>query len=193
MLGVDAFAVAFGVVIVAELGDKSQLLTLSFAARYPAWLVLAGVTIAALLMLGLAVLAGSMFALVLPIAVVQVAAGIAFLAFGIWTLRGDDDEQLAGAAQVRGVARALLTVAGAFLIAEFGDKTMLATLTLAATADPLGTWLGAGAGMVGANVAAIVVGALLGARLPRRPIRILAALAFLVVGALLIAEGAALI
>ena len=104
MLGVDAFAVAFGVVIVAELGDKSQLLTLSFAARYPAWLVLAGVTIAALLMLGLAVLAGSMFALVLPIAVVQVAAGIAFLAFGIWTLRGDDDEQLAGAAQVRGLS-----------------------------------------------------------------------------------------
>jgi Ca2+/H+ antiporter, TMEM165/GDT1 family len=74
-------------------------------------------------------------------------------------------------------------------VAELGDKTMLATLTIAATAEPIGTWLGASAGMITANLLAILVGALLGAKLPERAIRILAAAAFAVFGVVLILEG----
>lgn len=188
----EALLLAFGVVLVAELGDKSQLLTLAFATRHPAWLVLAGVGIASLLMQALAVVVGAAFAMALPTEPIQVVAGIAFFIFAAWTLRGDDD----GAADARPTRRgaaALLGIVGAYVIAEFGDKTMLVTLALAATNEPLGTWLGASGGMFAANVAAVVVGAVLGARLPRRPVRLLAAMAFVIFGALLLGEGLGLL
>jgi Ca2+/H+ antiporter, TMEM165/GDT1 family len=187
----EAFLLAFGVILIAELGDKSQLLTLAFATRHPAWLVLLGVGLAALLMQGGAVLVGAAFAMALPTAPIQVAAGIAFFVFAAWTLRGDDDEHADRPSRRGGTA--LLAIVGAIIVAEFGDKTMLVTLTLAATNEPVGTWLGASAGMFGANVAAVIVGALLGARLPRRPVRRLAALAFVAFGALLVAEGLGLV
>lgn len=189
---IDAFTVAFVVVLLAELGDKSQLLTLAFATRHHWWLVLAGVAIAALLILGVSVAAGRLFALALPTGAIEVAGGIAFLLFAIWTARGDahGDAAVAAAGSRR---MALLTIVGAFLVAELGDKTMLATLTLAAMQEPVGTWLGGSAGMVSANVVAIVVGAVLGARLPERPIRLVAAAAFVVFGVLLLAEGLGLI
>jgi Ca2+/H+ antiporter, TMEM165/GDT1 family len=189
----DAFLISFGVILLAELGDKSQLLTLAFATRYPAWLVLVGVSIAAFVMLGASVLLGTAFAMALPTAAIQVAAGLAFLGFAAWTLRGDGGHEEGAVRPARSTAMAVVTVAGAFLLAELGDKTMLATLTLAATQEPLGTWLGASTGMISANVAAIVVGALLGRRLPQRPIRIVAAAAFAVFGVLLVAEGLGLL
>ena len=188
----DAFLLSFGVILLAELGDKSQLLTLAFATRYPAWLVLAGVGIATLIMQAGAVLLGTIFALALPTGPIQVVAGLAFFAFAIWTLRGDDDDETDGQ-PARSGGMALLAIVAAILVAEVGDKTMLVTLTLAATNDALGTWLGASAGMFSANVVAVVVGATLGARLPRRPVRILAALAFVVFGLVLVGEGLGLI
>jgi putative Ca2+/H+ antiporter (TMEM165/GDT1 family) len=84
----------------------------------------------------------------------------------------------------------VLAVGVAFFLAELGDKTMLATITLATTEEAIGTWLGSTAGMVVADAIAIGLGAWLGARLPDRPIRIGAALAFVVFGLLLIGEGA---
>jgi putative Ca2+/H+ antiporter (TMEM165/GDT1 family) len=82
-----------------------------------------------------------------------------------------------------------VTVGTAFFLAELGDKTMLATITLATTYEAVGTWLGSTAGMVAADALAIGVGALLGTRLPERAIRIFAALMFVFFGVLLIAEG----
>ncbi len=70
---------------------------------------------------------------------------------------------------------------------------MLATVTLATTEEPWGTWLGSTAGMVAADVIAIAVGAFLGTRLPERAIKVFAAVAFVVFGVLLIAEGAHLL
>ena len=77
----------------------------------------------------------------------------------------------------------------AFFLAELGDKTMLATITLATKEGAFGTWLGSTVGMVAADALAIGVGALLGARLPEKAIRIGASVAFLVFGLLLIAEA----
>jgi len=85
---VDAFLLSFGVVFLAELGDKSQLMALAFASRYRAMTVLLAVTIATLLVHAGSVLLGSMFALALPTNVIQVAAGPAFFGFRAWTLRG---------------------------------------------------------------------------------------------------------
>jgi putative Ca2+/H+ antiporter (TMEM165/GDT1 family) len=70
---------------------------------------------------------------------------------------------------------------------------MLATITLATTEEPIGTWLGSTVGMVAADALAIAIGAVLGTRLPERAIKLSAAAAFMVFGALLIAQGLALI
>ena len=70
---------------------------------------------------------------------------------------------------------------------------MLATVTLATTEEPVGTWLGSTAGMVAADAVAVVVGAVLGTRLPDRAIKVFAAGAFVVFGAVLVATGLALL
>lgn len=189
----DAFALSFGVILLAELGDKSQLMALAFASRYSAWTVLVAVSLATLLVHAGSVLLGSAFALALPTAAIKVVAGIAFFGFAAWTLRGDrlgaDDESRA-----RRTGRwALLTIGTAFLLAELGDKTMLATITLATTEEPIGTWLGSTAGMVAADALAIAIGAVLGTRLPERAIKLFAAAAFVVFGALLVLGGLGLV
>jgi Ca2+/H+ antiporter, TMEM165/GDT1 family len=176
----------FGLVFLAELGDKSMLLAIGFAARYRPWPVLGGIAIAAFTMLGLSTLAGAALGLALPERVLAIAGGVLFLAFGFWTLRDDDDDD--EAASVRGES-VLLGVTAAFLLAEFGDKTMFATVTLATTQAPLATWLGAGIGMTAASGIAIAITSWAGGRLPERPVRLAAAVAFLLFGALLLFEG----
>jgi Ca2+/H+ antiporter, TMEM165/GDT1 family len=186
---VNAFALSFGVIFLAELGDKSQLMALAFASRYRAREVLVAVSAATLLVHAGSVLLGSAFAYALPTAAIQVVAGISFFGFAFWTLRGDtlgeEDERRAGDTR----RSALLTIGIAFLLAELGDKTMLATVTLATTQEPIGTWLGSTAGMVVADAIAIGVGAVLGARIPERAVKVAAAVAFAIFGAVLIAEG----
>jgi putative Ca2+/H+ antiporter (TMEM165/GDT1 family) len=186
----DAFLLSFGVIFVAELGDKSQLMALAFATRFPAVSVLVAITIAtALVHLG-SVALGVTVAAVLPTKVVSIVAGLAFLGFAVWTLRGD---VLGGADEERSrrdAARSVVvTVGTAFFLAELGDKTMLATVTLATHEEALGTWLGSTAGMVAADAIAIGVGKVLGANLPERAIRIGAAVAFVVFGLILIWQG----
>jgi putative Ca2+/H+ antiporter (TMEM165/GDT1 family) len=186
---VDAFLLSFGVIFLAELGDKSQLMAMTFATRYRPLTVLLAVTLATLRVHAGAVVVGALFAVALPRDLISIVAGIAFLVFAAWTIRGDelgeDDERRAE----RGGRWALLTIGTAFFLAELGDKTMLATITLATSNEAIGTWLGSTAGMVAADALAIGVGAVLGARLPERAIKIFAAVAFLVFGAILIAEG----
>jgi Ca2+/H+ antiporter, TMEM165/GDT1 family len=190
---VDAFLLSFGVIFLAELGDKSQLMAMTFATRYRPLVVLTAVTIATLLVHAGSVIVGRVFALALPRDLISIVAGIAFLVFAAWTIRGDelgeDDESRAA----RGGRWALVTIGTAFFLAELGDKTMLATITLATTNEPIGTWLGSTAGMVAADALAIGVGAILGSRLPERAIKVFAAAAFVVFGVLLIAEGVGVI
>jgi putative Ca2+/H+ antiporter (TMEM165/GDT1 family) len=151
------------------------------------------VTIATLIVHAGSVLLGSVVALALPTALIQVVAGLAFFVFAAWTLRGDslgeDDESRA-----RRTGRwAVLTIGTAFFLAELGDKTMLATVTLATTEEPWGTWLGSTAGMVAADAIAIAIGAFLGTRLPERAVKVFAAGAFVVFGVALILEGLGLV
>ena len=189
----DAFLLSFGVVFLAELGDKSQLMALAFASRYRALTVLIAVTIATLLVHAGSVLIGAAFALALPTAAIQVIAGLAFFGFAAWTLRGDRLGEADEGRAARTGRWALLTIGTAFFLAELGDKTMLATVTLATTEEPIGTWLGSTAGMVAADAIAIAVGAALGTRLPERAVKLFAAGAFVVFGAILIAEGLGLV
>jgi Ca2+/H+ antiporter, TMEM165/GDT1 family len=189
----DAFLLSFGVIFLAELGDKSQLMALTFASRYRAVTVLVAVSVATLLVHAGSVLLGSAFALAVPASTIQLVAGIAFFVFAAWTIRGDTLDEAGERRATRTGGWALLTIGTAFFLAELGDKTMLATITLATTEEPVGTWLGSTAGMVAADALAIGIGAVLGARLPERAIKWFAAGAFVVFGGLLVAEGLRLI
>ncbi|HET7721799.1 MAG TPA: TMEM165/GDT1 family protein [Acidimicrobiales bacterium] len=185
----DALLLSFGVIFVAELGDKSQLMALAFAARYKALPVLAGITIATAIVHALSVVVGVSVGAAFPTEVISVVAGVAFLGFGLWTLRGDSLSEAEAAKAHRSDRSALVAASLAFFLAELGDKTMLATITLATTEGAFGTWAGSTLGMVAADALAIAVGSVLGTRLPGRAIRIGAAISFFVFGALLIAEG----
>lgn len=187
---IDAAVISFAIVFLAEMGDKSQLITLAFATRYRASVVLLAITAASLLLSAGSVIVGAALALAVRTDLVQIAAGLVFLVLAPWTLRnsglggGDkaDDLRLSG-------VWAPLAIGGAFFLAEFGDKTMLVTMTLAATEEPVGVWLGSALGMVAANAIAIAIGAAIGTRLPERWLRRLSAAAFVVFGVVLIGQG----
>ncbi len=189
------FVLSFGVIFVAELGDKSQLMAMAFATRFPAWRVLVGITVATAVTHALSVAVGALVAEHLPTRAITVVAGLAFLAFAAWTWRGDDlddeDEAAAARAGRRGAVAATAAIGATFFLAELGDKTMLATITLATTHGAVGTWAGSTVGMVAADALAIGVGRQLGARLPDRAIRIGATVAFVVFGLVLVAGGIA--
>jgi putative Ca2+/H+ antiporter (TMEM165/GDT1 family) len=186
-----ATLVSLVVIFVAELGDKSQLMALTFATRYRAVPVLIGITAATAIVHAVSVLVGGAVGAALPTRPINLLAGLAFIAFGIWTLRGDElstDDERRAAQPARHV---ILTVGAVFFLAELGDKTMLATVTLATREGLFGTWLGSTIGMVVADALAIGAGRLLGTRLPERTIRIAAATSFFVFAALLLWEAAA--
>ncbi len=185
----DALLLSFGVIFVAELGDKSQLMALAFAARYQALPVLAGITVATAVVHAISVVIGASLGAALPTDAISVVAGLAFFGFGLWTLRGDTLSADEAAKAERSNGSTVVAASAAFFLAELGDKTMLATITLATTEGAWGTWAGSTLGMVAADALAIVLGSQLGARLPERAIRIAAALSFFVFGAVLIVEG----
>lgn len=185
---IEALLASFGLVFLAELGDKSMVLAIAFAARYRPWPVLGGIAIAAFTMLGLSTLLGAALGAALPERAVAIGGGLIFLGFGVWTLLDNDEEDEDEDAGLRG-SSVLLGVTLAFLIAEFGDKTMLATLTLAGTQPPVPTWIGASLGMTAASGIAIAVATLVGRQLNERVLRLVAAAAFLLFGVLLLVEG----
>ncbi|MEO8605528.1 MAG: TMEM165/GDT1 family protein [bacterium] len=184
----DPFFIALFFVFAAEMGDKTQLVALAFATRYPARTVLAGVLLATLLVHLFSVGLGEVMGATIPSFWIDMFAGIAFIAFGLWTLRGDaldEDESL----RERRFGP-LLTVAVAFFLAELGDKTMLMTVTIASQQNSfIRVWLGSTLGMVVADGLAIVVGRVLGAKLPERMIKYGAAAVFLLTGVATLAKA----
>jgi putative Ca2+/H+ antiporter (TMEM165/GDT1 family) len=185
----SATLLSLGVVFVAEFGDKSQLLTMTFALRHRWWVVLSGVGIAAFLVHGLSVAIGHFLGLTLPERPIAFAAAIAFLLFAVWTWRegrgGDAD-----AAPVPEHRFVLLAVISSFVLSELGDKTMLATVALASDHNWAGVWIGATVGMVLADGLAIMVGAVLHKRLPEGFLHAMASVLFLLFGLWLLFDGA---
>lgn len=174
----SAFLISFAFIFVAELGDKSQLMALTFATRFPMGVVLAGITAATAVVHLVSVGIGAALGAALPTRPIKVVAAVAFVIFALWTLRGDklsDEEKERARENSRS---AFWVVAVVFFLAELGDKTMLATVTLATEHGVFGTWLGSTVGMVAADALAIIVGRHLGSRLPEKAIRIGAALLF---------------
>jgi len=132
---------------------------------------------------------GAVLGASIPTRTISIAAGLAFFAFAAWTVRGDslDDEEVARAG--RSDRSAIVAASVAFFLAELGDKTMLATITLATTESAIAVWLGSTLGMVTADALAILAGKQLGDRLSARAVKLAAAGAFVVFGILLLVEG----
>lgn len=172
----DAFWLSMGMVFIAELGDKTQLVALCLASRFKATIVLAGILCATLVVHIVSVVLGCGAGKLIPAAWVALASGVAFIGFGLWTLRGDSlsDEECAN---IRGRS-AFWLVFTTFFLAELGDKTMLSTVTLAATHSMVTVWLGSSIGMVVSDGLAIIVGQVLGTKLPERAVKIGAAVIF---------------
>ncbi|MCL4466822.1 MAG: TMEM165/GDT1 family protein [Chloroflexi bacterium] len=184
----EAFWLALALIFLAELGDKTQLVALTMACRYNARVVLAGIFVATLVVHVFSVLLGGGVGQLLPQSWVELAAGLAFVGFGLWTLRGDT---LGEEEAQRGRGRsAFWVVASTFFLAELGDKTMLGTVALATSQPALPVWLGSTLGMVLSDGLAIAVGRVLGTRLPERAVKLGAAFVFFAFGLWSAVEGA---
>lgn len=177
-----AFWISLIYVFIAEMGDKTQLVALAFATRYKALTVISGVFIATFLVHLISVALGEAVSFALPIFWIKILAGVSFIVFGLWTLRGDeleDEDELVGKTRFG----PLLTVTTTFFLAELGDKTMLATITIASEQKNfIAVWLGSTIGMVLADGLAIIVGKVMGKNLPETLIKYVGAAIFLISG-----------
>jgi len=174
-----AFLTSLAFVVLAEMGDKTQLLAMAFAARIRWQTVMWGVFWATAANHLLAVLAGNYLTHIVPMLWIKVAAATSFIIFGLWTIRGDTLE----GEDKRFNFSPFWTVAVAFFIAEMGDKTQLATVALAAdfqTVIPV--WAGTTAGMLIADAIGIIVGIVLHKKLPEKQVKWFAAIAFILFG-----------
>lgn len=167
-------------VVLAEMGDKTQLLAMAFATRFPARSVIWGVLIATILNHGLAVMVGTYLGASLQLEWVQGIAAASFIFFGLWTIRGDT---LNNEHQRKLVIGPIITVAIAFFLAEMGDKTQLATIALAAKYEsPFLTLLGTTVGMLVADGLGIYLGVVAGRKIPERTVKWVSAIIFIVFG-----------
>ncbi len=158
------------------MGDKTQLLAMAFATRFHWYIVLMAVFGATAANHLLAVMVGHYLDNLIPIGYIRVGTAVSFILFGLWTIRGD---KLQGE-ENKYKFSPFWTVAIGFFIAEMGDKTQLATVTLAAKYNAiLPVWLGTTTGMVVADAIGIVVGIALGKKIPDRLIKWVAALIFI--------------
>lgn len=175
-----AFIASFLFVVLAEMGDKTQLLAMAFATKYRAGKVLFAVFIATLLNHTLAVAAGHLLSAVLPMNIISVAAALSFIGFGLWTIRGD---RLEGEDKKESKYGPIITVGIAFFLAEMGDKTQLATVSLAVEYNnAFAVLMGTTAGMVVADTFGIIIGIVLGKHLPEKIIKWFSAIIFILFG-----------
>jgi putative Ca2+/H+ antiporter (TMEM165/GDT1 family) len=176
MTAMTAYIASVIFVVLAEMGDKTQLLAMAFATRYPWPTVMAGVLVATLVNHLLAVVAGNYLTHIVPLQYIQLAAALSFIIFGLWTIRGDE---LHGEDKKSGRSP-FWTVAVAFFFAEMGDKTQLATVALAAQYGYLlPVWLGTTTGMLIADAIGIIIGIVMGKKIPERAVKWFAALVFI--------------
>jgi Ca2+/H+ antiporter, TMEM165/GDT1 family len=191
------FITSFILVTLAEMADKTQLLTLSLSCRYPARKVLIGVAIAIAVLNLAAVVVGAIAGRFIPLTAVRIGAGALFIGFGLWNLlarekTGPDGEEC----EVKSTRHIVPAVAGAFFVAEIGDKTQLAVLSLGARFEgsllsSVGVWLGATIGMVLANGLAVLIGHTAGRRVPERLMKRISGVLFIGFGVWTLVEALA--
>jgi len=184
----EAFLVSTGIVALAEMGDKTQLLSLVLAARYrkPVPIIL-GILIATLFNHGFAGALGGWITHVLGESLLRWILGLGFIAMAGWMLIPDKLDDAEQAKPVKGALGILGTTIVAFFFAEMGDKTQIATVALAARFRSIAlVTAGTTIGMLLANVPAVLFGDVLARKLRLSVIRAMAATAFTALGVLVL-------
>lgn len=182
--GILAFSFSLGAVVLAEMGDKTQLLAMAFATKYKASKVLLGVLIATVFNHALAVAVGNYITHFQSLQVwIQGIASLSFIFFGLWTIKGD---QLEGEENRTTRYGAVVTVAFAFFLAEMGDKTQLTTIALATEfpVNPAQILMGTTAGMLIADAIGIIIGVVMCKKIPEKAIKLISAGIFIFFGLL---------
>jgi len=174
------FIASFIFVLLAEMGDKTQLLAMAFATKHSAYKVLLAVFLATLVNHTLAVTVGHFLTTVVPIDIISFIASLSFIIFGLWTIRGD---RLEGEEKKEPKFGPIVTVGIAFFLAEMGDKTQLATISLAVKyPNMLFVLIGTTLGMVVADAIGIMVGVVMGKHIPEKTIKWISAIILLLFG-----------
>jgi Ca2+/H+ antiporter, TMEM165/GDT1 family len=187
-VAMEAFLISITTISVAEIGDRTQLLSLVLAARYRRpWPIIAGILCATLANHAVAGVVGVWFGSLLKPRVLGMVVGVSMIAMALWTLKPDQLDEKTGATSAMGAFLATLT---SFFIAEIGDKTQIATLALAAAyPNLLAVVAGTTAGMMIANVPVVFLGKAFANRLPLKAIHYGAALLFLILGLIFLARA----
>lgn len=182
----EALVTSLGMVAIAEMGDKTQLLSFVLAARFRGqhWPIIAGIFVATLFNHALAALAGDWVATTVTADVLRWILGLAFLAFAGWALIPDTLDESEQHTTRYG---AFLTTLVMFFLAEMGDKTQLATVALGAKyASLVAVAMGTTLGMMVANIPAVMLGETLAKRFPLSKMRFVAAALFAIFGVLIL-------
>jgi len=175
------FVTSCFLILAAEMGDKSQILAMTFATRYSIRQVMLGVFFGILMNHGIAVALGSSLSRIVSLDIVRVLTGIVFVGFALLTLVKMNGQDWESTGTHRGGP--VVTVAMAVFISELGDKTQLATITLAGSSQyPLFVLAGTVSGMVITSAIGIFVGSRMGAKIPEFAMKVASALVFLFFG-----------
>jgi putative Ca2+/H+ antiporter (TMEM165/GDT1 family) len=187
----ESLLVSTGVVALAEIGDKTQLLAFLLAARFKKPLpIIAGILLATLVNHGLAGAVGAWITSAISPGILRWGLGLSFIAMAVWTLIPDEiEEEETQIARRFGVFGATLIT---FFLAEMGDKTQIATIAMAARyQDALLVVIGTTLGMMISNVPAVFAGDQLASKIPMRLVHGIAAGVFAILGvATLLGAGA---
>lgn len=182
----EALFVSTGVVALAEIGDKTQLLALLLATKFRRpWPIVLGILVATLANHAFASAVGSWLVGVIGADALRWILGLSFIAMAIWTLIPDSAPDEKSTTPRHGV---FFTTAVAFFLVEMGDKTQIATVALAAQFHSI-VWvvIGTTLGMMLANVPVVFAGEALIRRVPLKKVRIVTALSFVALGAYVLA------
>jgi putative Ca2+/H+ antiporter (TMEM165/GDT1 family) len=175
-----------GLVFIAEAGDKSMLLVLALSARH-SWRVLgAAVAVSAALLMALAVALGEASDAILPDWALATFSAVVFIGFGLHALiiRADEEDDERAPTAGRTALTTVLILTAAFMLAELGDKTQIATLALSGIheSDRIGIWAGATIGLIAADALAMIVGVRLTRRIGVATLRRVSGVLFIVFG-----------
>ncbi len=172
---------AFLLIFIAEMGDKTQIIAMTFATQYKVKDVIKGVIIGVVLNHGIAIILGRFVSNVLPINTIQIFAGIIFVIFGIMALRKEETDSLSNKKDFGPI----MTVGLAFFVGELGDKTQLTAMTLSSESIyPIIILLGTTLGMVATSCVGIFVGCRIGQKIPDILVKIISSIIFIFFGSI---------
>ena len=185
-MGIMPLFASFLVICIAEFGDKTQLLTMSLAAKYPMEKVIGGIFSATALLMLIAVLAGGLIQKFIPMIFISILAGAYFIIYGLIIIApATKEEKKEPGESAIGSKDPFWIVFASFFLAEIGDKTQIAAFALTAKyGSPVQIWIGATLGMIVANLFGIAIGNALRSYLPEKIINYMTGIIFIIFGAI---------